>query len=82
MNKENTTNYTALIPFLIIDIVRLIIENKNMDFFSAVSYLYKTQLYEFLSNEQTKLWHLSSYKLFDLLEREKTTQKFEFPDFV
>jgi len=82
MNKEKTINYAALIPYLIIDIVRLIIENKNLDFLSAVSYLYKTQLYEFLSNEQTKLWHLSSYKLFDLLEGEKTTQKFEFPDFV
>lgn len=79
---QNIPDYSALIPYKIIGIVKLIMENKETDFPNAISYLYKTQLYEFLSDEQTKLWHLSPHKLFDLMEDEKRTNKFEFPDFV
>jgi hypothetical protein len=35
-----------------------------------------------LTNETTKLWHLSDEQLFDLLENEKKTSNFVFPDFV
>lgn len=81
-NIQNIPDYSALIPYKIMDIVKLVMENKNTEFSDAISYLYQTQLYEFLSNEQTKLWHLSTHKLFELLEDEKQTNQFQFPDFV
>jgi hypothetical protein len=80
--KPNTINYSSLIPYKIIQTVSLIIEINKIDFIDAVSYLYKSKLYENLSIETTKLWHLSAEKLFDLLENEKQNNVFEFPDFV
>ena len=75
-------NYIAIIPYKIKDIVALIMENKKKLFIDAVNYLYNSKLYEYLSKEETKFWHFSSYKLFDLLEEEKQNNFFEFPDFV
>ena len=75
-------DYTAIIPYKIKDIILLIIENNNICFIDAISYLYNSKLYEYLSQEETKLWHLSYSKLYDLLENEKQNYFFEFPDFV
>ena len=74
--------YEAIIPYKIKDIVALIMENNNKTFLYAIDYLYSSNLYEYLSNEETKFWHFSHYKLFDLLEEEKQNSFFEIPDFV
>ena len=50
--------------------------------YKAIDYLYSSELYEYLSNEETKFWHFSPSKLFDLLEEEKQNNFFEIPDFV
>ncbi len=75
-------DYSALIPYKICDIVALIIENYQYSFPDALQFLYPSKLYQNLSIESTKLWHLSAYKLFDMLEEEKQTGIFQFPDFV
>ena len=75
-------DYSVIIPYKIKDIILLIMENKKKAFLEAIDYLYNSNLYEYLSNEESKFWHLSYSKLFDLLEEEKQTNKFEFPDFV
>ncbi len=75
-------NYTVIIPYKVKDIVLLIMKNKKMMFLNAIDYLYSSNLYEYLNNEESKLWHLSSSKLFDLLEEEKQNNFFELPDFV
>lgn len=75
-------NYTTIITYKIKDIVSLIIINKKMSFIDTLEYLYKSSLYENLSNEKTKLWHLSSLKLFHILENEKKTNILQLPDFV
>ncbi len=64
------------------DLVSFIIEKKNFKFIDAVYYLYESISYENLTNEETKLWHLSTPKLFEILEIEKTTKEFIYPDFV
>lgn len=81
-NIQNIPDYAALTPYKIFGVVELVMEKENIEFAEAVSYVYLSKLYENLSNEQTKLWHLSPHKLFDLLEEEKLTKKFQFPDFV
>ncbi len=75
-------NYTAIIPFKIKDIVFLIMTNKKILFNEALNYLYNSELYKYLSNEETKFWHFSTAKLYDLLENEKQNNFLEFPDFV
>ena len=75
-------NYKAIIPYKIKDLIQLIIENKQKVFLHAIDYLYSSELYEYLSNEETKFWHFSPTKLFELLEEEKQNNFFEIPDFV
>lgn len=75
-------DYSVIIPYKIKDIILLIMENKKKAFLEAIDYLYNSNLYDYISNEESKLWHLSYSKLFDLLEEEKQTNKFELPDFV
>jgi hypothetical protein len=74
--------FDSILPFKIQDLVSLIIEIKNINFEEAVQFLYESKLYEALSDEQTKLWHLSSEKLLDMLLIEETTGTLIFPDFV
>jgi len=75
-------NYASIIPYKICDITSLIIENKKIIFEDAINYLYQSKLYELLSDEKTKLWHLSPNKLLELLENEKQCNSLDFPDFV
>ena len=75
-------DYSIIIPYKIGDIISLITEKKKLNFIDALSLLYRSKLYYFLCDESTKLWHLSSYKLYDLLETEAQNNTFEFPDFV
>ena len=75
-------DYSAIIPYKIKDIILLIMENKEKKFLEAMDYLYNSKLYEYLSNEESKFWHFSQFKLFDLLEEEKQNTFFELPDFV
>ena len=74
--------FKPIIPFKIQDLTSLIIERKQIKFQKAIQYLYSSKLYEALSNEETKLWHLSIEKLFDMLENEKRTRKIIYPDIV
>ena len=75
-------DYTAIIPFKIQSLVSFIIEKLDIDFKNALEYLYSTELYEVLTDEESKIWHLSTEKLFELLEYEKENKELIFPDFV
>jgi len=75
-------DYTFIIPLKIYNIISLLIENKKLSFLESLKYLYNSKLYEFLSNEETKIWHLSPHKLLDILVEEKQNNNFELPDFV
>jgi len=75
-------DYASIIPYKINAIISLIIDYKKLIFVDALQYLYQSKLYEFLSDEQTKLWHLSPNKLFQLLENEKQNNKFDSLDFA
>ena len=78
----NNLAFDSIIPIKIQEIISLIIDCKKIAFDQALEYLYSSKLYEELSNEETKLWHLSSEKLFEMLEVEKNTQTLVYPDFV
>lgn len=74
--------FEAILPLKIQDLISLIMKKKNLEFENALDYLYISKLYKILSKEESKIWHLSSEKLFEILEKEQITKKVEFPDFV
>jgi hypothetical protein len=74
--------FETLIELKVQDLVSLLMHNEAMQFMDALPYLYATELYAALTNEQTKLWHLSTEKLYEMLKNEKLNNKLEYPDFV
>ncbi|MEI6754020.1 MAG: hypothetical protein WCK78_12755 [Paludibacter sp.] len=79
MNKDE---FNSLVEIKVQDLVSLIIEQNQYDFLDAVKYLYDSKLYDSMLNEKTKLWHLSNYKLFEMLLEEKQTHELKYPDYV
>lgn len=77
-NKE----FEPIIELKIRDMVAWIIDRKQLRFDEAIPYVYKSQLYALLTDETTKLWHLSTAKLCDILIDEKLNKKVNLPDYV
>jgi len=80
--RTKDINYSSLIPYKILEIIPLIIGSNQLNYINSLNYLYTSKLYNSLSDESTKLWHLSAEKLFEMLEDEKKHGKLQFPDFV
>lgn len=65
----------SIIPLKLKDLIEMIMNRKNMDFESAVYYLYSSKLYSDLNNDCLKLWYQSSEALYSMLEGEKLNKK-------
>lgn len=74
--------FEPILELKISDIMALIIDREQLNFEEALQYLYESKLYAGLTNESTKLWHLSAAKLFEMLHDEKQTNELIFPDYV
>jgi len=81
-SEMNKSEFESILPLKVQDLIALMIDAQNINFDEAMQWLYNSKLYEALSNEDTKLWHLSTEKLFDLLLTEKNTTELVYPDFV
>ena len=79
MNKKE---FELIVELKVKDMLPLIKDYNSSDFVNALYYLYESKLYICLSDESTKLWHLSAEKLFDMLKKEKQTNELIYPDFV
>jgi len=77
MNEEK---FQALLPFIVTDLIHKIIEQKKISQEKAFFLLYESGLYGLLENEQTKIWHYSTEKLFQLFNEEMNTGKFAIPE--
>lgn len=79
----NDNEFEIIVELKVRDLVTLIIMNtKNSILVDALEYLYESKLYQNLIREETKLWHLSAEKLYDMLSIEKETNVLIYPDFV
>ena len=74
--------FESFVELKISDITALVMERKAFDFEMAIEYLYKSGLYRLLIHENTKLWHLSNEKLFEMLVNEKENKQLILPDYV
>lgn len=72
--------FEALLPFIVTALMQKIIERKKVSHDEAFSRLYSSKLYLMLENEETKVWHYSAEKLFQLLEEEIKTGTLELPE--
>ena len=72
--------FEAMLILLVPQVVHLITENYPFDEVTASKELYDSQVYSFLEQEDTKLWHLSALTLFNMFDEEKKTGTFTFPE--
>ena len=72
MNSDKTT---SMRPFVVKDLVGMIMRKKNMAFDDALFYLYSSELYMKLSDDGAKMWYLSTVALYDMLEEEKRRRR-------
>jgi hypothetical protein len=78
----NKNAFVALLPLKVQSIIRLLIEQKHWSFRKALHYVYSSEIYHLLEQEETKVWHFSPHMLVDLMEREKRNGYVELPDYV
>jgi hypothetical protein len=71
--------FEAILPFKVEGIVEQLIEERKMPLQDALEYLYSSQLYALLEEEETKMWHYSPQMLLYLLENEKNTGELRLP---
>ena len=72
--------FTALMPYIISDLVSLIAENDQISENIAMERLYNSQLYKLLEQEDLKLWQYSSHMLYSLFQQEQKTGNISFPE--
>ena len=72
--------FTALMPYIISDLVSLIAENDQISENIAMERLYNSQLYKLLEQEDMKLWQYSSHMLYSLYQQEQKTGNILFPE--
>lgn len=77
-NKE----FNTFIKIKIQALVDRIMERKSLLFEDAINYLYNSRTYKMLLNENSKIWHYSTEKLFEILENEYKNNKLTFPDYA
>ena len=72
--------FEAMLILLVPQVVHLITENYPFEEVTASKEFYDSQVYSFLEQEDTKLWHLSALTLFNMFDEEKKTGTFTFPE--
>lgn len=72
--------FEAMLMLLVPRVIHLIIENYSHDEVTASKEFYDSEVYSFLEQEDTKLWHLSALTLFNMFDEEKKTGTFTFPE--
>lgn len=77
MNKKK---FESVFPIVCSALAGMIADKEGLTEEESISKLYTSRLYEKLENEETKVWHYSTEKLFDLFKEEISTGKATFPE--
>ena len=72
--------FIAIMPYIITDLVSLIVEKQNISEEAAIKKLYSSKLYAALEKEETKVWQYSTHMLYSLFEQEEKNENIQFPD--
>lgn len=71
----STGTTKAILLIKVKQLVTLIMERKSMGLTDALHYLYSSKLYELLTDDETKMWYLSTLDLYERLKKEKRSVK-------
>ena len=71
--------FATILPVIVGGLANKIIEEAKMSETEVLDKLYNSALYSALEKEETKVWHYSVPKLFELWENEIKTGKLELP---
>ena len=66
---------TAIMPFKVQQLVEIIMDKKQLNYENAFDYLYNSDCYKLLLDEEAKLWYMSGLSIFEMLEEEKAHKK-------
>ena len=72
--------FSAIMPVISADIVKMISEKRNVCEKEAIKLLYASELYADLEIEETKVWQYSTPMLYSLLEQEWEDGRILYPD--
>lgn len=73
--------FSAILTLIVAAVADKITTEYHLDENLAIEKLYSTQLYLYLEDEKTKMWHYSADKIFDLYKSETETGKLELPEY-
>jgi len=77
MPQQQPNIETAIMPFKIQQLVEIIMSKKQLGYEDAFDYLYNSNCYKLLSEEEAKLWYMSGLGIYELLEEEKKTEQID-----
>jgi hypothetical protein len=79
MQQQNTAIESAIMPFKVSQLVEIIMVKKQLGYEDAFAYLYTSDCYKVLLQEDTKLWYMSGLGIYELLEEEKQAEQIDNP---
>jgi len=75
LQQQKTNIETAIMPFKVQQLTEIIMQKKQLNFEDACNYLYTSDVYKLLLDEDTKLWYMSALGIYELLEEEKNATR-------
>ena len=72
--------FQAIMPFICADLADFIARKQMLNEREAVSRLYSSKLYSLLEQEDMKLWHYSTPRLYDMYLQGENGGDIRFPD--
>lgn len=73
--KANENLHQSMLPFIMRELVGMVMQKKSLLLDDALHYIYTTKLYRSLLDEKTKLWYSSTLSLYEALEKEKAEER-------
>lgn len=74
-DKESDNLGFDMLPFVMKELVAMVMKKKALPLEDALYYVYSSELYNRLLDEEAKLWYLSTLSIYDLLEKEKADER-------
>jgi len=72
--------HSATMRIKVTGLVKLLEQRDNLDFHDSLNFIYNSQVFSDLDDEETKIWHYSTETLYDLMQQAKTSYKVDYPD--
>lgn len=69
--KQHNSIENAMLPFKVKELLEIIMQKKHLSMEDALLYLYNTDTYMQLQQEEAKLWYDSGFNLYERIEQEK-----------